>query len=351
MPLAHRHCAGHLVVDWRRPPPGRARRLGEAAGSAAGVLLVLCPLVPPWPGSAAAACCVAAATAVLLASAVRLLAAASRRGVRRSLLHVASGELTVREGRGLFARERTFGVLEVDHVLLDRTGGVEEPTFRVSLSTRAGPAAALTGDETDEGACRDAAVLVAEGMGVSLADRRYEASGRGAPARVVVLGDGRQRIFAWDYRDRLRPRGLLLALGLLAAAGRFLPALAPVMGGALLVPAAVAVAVALGAAAHLLTAVAERRLTLRPDAVRVTRSLGGVTLANRTVPYERVAAVLARPRGPFASLQIRRDDRRPAAVLPFEEPCIAGWLKGTIEGAVHGAARSGAVLPAGGPIA
>jgi hypothetical protein len=347
MPLARSQREGFLVVDWRRPPPGLARRMAEVAAVGGGLLLLLTPLLPPLPRGAAALL-PAAAVAALLVLAFRLLAAASRRAVTRSSLHVASGEVAVREGRGPFARERAFGVLEVDHVLLSRTGGVEDPTFCVSLVTRAGPAAAVTGDEVDEGACRDAAVLLAEGLLVPLTDRRYEAVGRGPPPRVALLGDARRRVFAWNYRDRLRPRALLLVLGALAAAGRFLPALAPVLGPALVVPAAAVVVVALGACAHLVTSAAGRRLTLLPDAVRVARSLGGVTLASRTVPFERVAAVLAHPRGPFASLTIRRDDRRPAAVLPFEEPCVAGWLKGTIEGAVHDAARSGAVLPAGG---
>ena len=165
---------------------------------------------------------------------------------------------------------------------------------------------------------------------------------------MARLGADRRAVFVWTYRDRFRPRAALLSLGLCALSGRLLPLLVRPLGMALLLPAGVALVIALGFAAHVVACATVRRLTLRPDAVRVERILAGFPLASRVVPFERVAAIIVTARGPFCSVQVRRDDRRAGAVLPFEDPVVAAWLKSVIENAVHAAARAGTFLPAGG---
>jgi hypothetical protein len=187
-------------------------------------------------------------------------------------------------------------------------------------------------------------------MGIPLVDRRYPAAGgRSEPGRVARLGGNRLVVYVWTYRDRLRPRPLLLALGLLAGASRGLPLLVPALAAGLLLPAAAVLLVGLGAAAHAFVATMLRRVTIRSDAVRIERLLLGIHFTSRTVPLERLAAVLLTSRGPWVSVRLRGDDRRTLGTLPFEEPAVAAWLRMEIETAVHAAAKAGTILPAGGP--
>jgi hypothetical protein len=342
-----RHPEGTVTLRWQPPPEGLAVRTAGALATCVGFVLLLLPVA--GRGLLELALLFPVEVGLLLAG-LRLLASVVRRGRFESTLHVGSGELSVRAGHGPLAARQAFGAVDADHLLLSKETAGEAPRFRLAVVTRSGPPVPITGEETDEETLARAGLMFAEGMGVPFVDRRYpDAAGRGAPGRVGRLGGDRLAVYVWTYRDRFRPRTTLLALGLLAAASRGLPLLVPALGAGLLLPAVVVLVVGLGAAAHLSVTVTTRRVIFRSDAVRLERSLAGVRLAARIVPFERLAAVLLTARGPHVTVRLRRDDRRTAATLPFEDPEVAAWLKLEIERAVHAAARAGAFIPAGGP--
>jgi hypothetical protein len=347
MPEFAKHPDGTVSLLWRPAPEGPVLRVAGTVAAAAGTLLLFTPLLGR---SLLEMALLLPVEGILLLAGLNLLAASSRRGRVRSTLHVGSGELEVRSGRGLLAGRQAFGAVDADHLLLSREGAGEEARFRLAVVTRSGPPVWLCGGEADEEALARAGLTFAQGMGLPFVDRRWpDAAGRGLPGRVARLGDDRLGVFVWTYGDRFRPRAALFVLGLLAGASRGLPLLAPALGAGLLLPAAAVVAAGLGEAAHVVVASAVRRVTLRSEAVRVERLWGGLPLMSRTVPFERLAAVLLCPRGPWVSVRFRRDDRKTAATLPFEDPAVAAWLRLTVEQAVHAAAKAGTILPAGGP--
>ena len=284
---------------------------------------------------------------LLGAAATKLLAEASRVRRIRSSLHVASGELEVRVGRGLLARTRAFGAVEVDRFLLSRREAVEPPSFVAAVVPQQGTPVPIIAGDPDEVTVRDVALTFSQGMDVPLEDRRYDVSlnsegaGPQAPARVAVFGEGPRAVFTWSYRDQLKPTVGLLALGLVAFLAFGLPQIVEPALPWVLVSSAVMLALALALGAHVLRTMTTRRVTLRDDAVRVERHFAGIPMLSKLGIFAELKAVLLVRRGPFTSIILRSEGRRTAVSLPFEDPRVAGWLSGRIHRAAHDAIRPG----------
>jgi len=327
MSISTRNIAGRMMVEWRRD--GAAARLARAP-AALGLLLVLSPALfaPELTGRSLTG--MAIGQVLLLGAAWLLLAEGSRARRVRASLHVASGELEIRRGTGLLAAGEAWGAVEVDRVRLDRP---ETSAFRISLLVRVGPPVTVVPAESDEPLARDAAVLVAQGMGVPLEDLRYRGAEPAAadrepsPGRVASLTRDRRQVFTWSYRDRFRPEATLLGAGAAFVVALLLPPVARAAGTAGLAAATgVVVLLSLGALAHVLTTLTVRRLTFRPDAVRLERSIFGLPLLSRVALFDELKAILVLRRGPLATLSLRTAGRSGIA-LPFEDPKIAAWLR------------------------
>jgi hypothetical protein len=328
----------HVADGVLRAVPGRL-------AAAVGLALCISPFVlafPTEPGDIAEGVLLAL---VLAAGAAKFLAEASRARRIRSSLHIASGELEVRAGRGILRSTRAFGAVEVDRFLLTRTVGVEPPLFSVAVVPRPGIPVPIVAGDPDEAKVRDVAVTLSRGMDVPLEDRRYDVSlrpegaGPQAPARVAVFEEGRRTVFSWSYRDRLAPNLSLLALGFLAFLTFGLPRVVTPSVPVILALSALMLLTALGLLAHVVRTLTVRRVTLRPDAARVERFLAGVPLLTRLAIFAEMKAVLVLRQGPFRKAVIRSSGQRTAVSLPFEDPRVAGWLCTRIHRAAHDAIR------------
>jgi len=325
---------GRFEVRFRSEPGSASVRVTRVMAVGAGLLLLaVLPAVGFRVRGFAPALVVAAIASAVVAW--KLLAEASRRERLLACLHIAAGELEIRSGRWPFRLMRAFGAVEVDRVRLARTPRGKRQLFSAYLIVRSGPPVELVWSEPDESACREVALVVSQGMAVPLEDRRYPGGlEEEDPPRVARLQEDRLTVLCWDARDRLRPRACLVGLGAIAAL--FSPLFAdrvPPLASILLSVAVLAIAVAI--LVHVLAALSSRRVTLRPDAVRVERRIGGVPLFQRLILYEDLKAVVVRRRLLLAAVHFRVQGRSPGPVLPFEEPALAGWLKSTVERAAH----------------
>ncbi len=345
MPVITRNRDGRYEAVIRRDAAGLPVRILRAlpAGAGLGFLAAAALALAPAPGPALLAFAAAGTFPALAAYA--LLAAASRRDLTVLSLHVATGELRLRTGRGLFAKRRALGSVEVDRLRIERRIRDGICRFRLDARLHGGECVPLIRDERDEAAVRDVALTLSQGAAVPLEDLRYETGPGGArpPARVEESGEERRRVYSWGYRDRFRPRLVLLGLGLLAAGTAGLPRLGS--GPVLVLPSVCLVLLGFLLGSHVLACLTTRRLILRDDAVRVERSLGALSLLRRMARYAELKAVLVLGRGSRAVLHLRLAGGRPGVVLPFEEPSVAGWMKRTIERAAHSAGRRSAGLP------
>jgi len=343
MSISIRNRSGWYETVFRTGGPLHA--VPGALAAAAGLLLCVSPFILAPPDDAGDIVESVLLAVLLIAGAAKLLAEASRARRIRSSLHIASGELEVRAGRGPLASTRAFGAVEVDRFLLTRRGGSEPPLYSAAVVVRPGPPVPLIDGDPDEVQVRDVAVTLARGMDVPLEDRRYDVAlrpdgaGPQAPARVAVFEEGPRVVFTWSYRDRLMPNLSLLALGMLAFLTFGLPRVATPAVPIIIALSTLMLAVALGLLAHVLRTSTVRRVTLRPDAVRVERHLAGVPLLTRLAIFSEMKAVLVLRRGPFATVVLRLEGRRTALSLPFEDPRMAGWLSGRIHRAAHDAVR------------
>lgn len=345
MSISIRNHDGRYEATWRSGGglPGLIRALEAATG------LFLCAspvlLAPPTGPEGIAGCVLL--VLLLGGAAAKLLAESSRARRIRASLHVASGELEVRAGRGILARTRAFGAVEVDQILLSRKDSAEPPDFVAAVVPRQGAPVPVVAGDPDEAAVRDVAVTFSRGMEVPLEDRRWDVSltpdgaSAQAPARIAVFGDGLRAVFTWSYRDQLRPTVGLLALGLVAFLAFGLPKIVEPGLVWVLVSSVVMLGLALALGAHVLRTMTIRRVTIRDDAVRVERHLAGIPMLSKLGIFAELKAVLLIRRGPFTSVVLRSEGRRTAVSLPFEDPRVAGWLSGRIHRAAHDAIRSG----------
>ena len=339
---------GFFDTTWHPDVPVGKRILGAAA-SLAGLLLLLTPmLVAEW-GSGLSLALTLTVEFLIIWAGIRLLREASGERSRRIRLHVASGEMELRRGSGLLRGTRAYGAVEIECLVL----GLREKAgaFTVSLITRGGPPVTLIPGDSDEAACREITLLLAQGMGGPLLDRRYPApEGRkDAPIRVGKTGDGRRTVYRWRYRDRFRPRAVLLGLGLVVALSSLLPTLAREIGVAMILPAVADTLLALGLAVHAIAALTERRVTVRGDAIRVERHLGPVPLKQSLIEFDSLAGIIVIRKGMWCAVLLRLAGGRTGFVLPFEEFETAAWLKSVLEGVVHevGQRRLTAAQPGG----
>jgi hypothetical protein len=343
MSVETRHPEGRYEIVFRR----EGGRWGFLSGLAAGlgVLLAASPaiLATHWTTDSVAG--LTLLEILLAVASLKFLAEASRARRITTSLHVASGELEVRAGRGIFAKTRALGAVEVDHFLLCRGEGADA-RFTLSVVPRLALPVPIVTADPDELKVRDVALLLSQGMDVTLEDRRYdvtlrpEGAGPQAPARVAVFDDGSRVVFTWAYRDRLRPGLSLLALGTLAFLAFGLPAVLSPPVAVVLVTAGVMVVLALGLLVHVLRSLTERRVTVREDAVRVERSIAGVPLLSHLALLPELKAILVLKKGGLARIVLRLSGRRTAVSLPFEDPRVAGWLSGRIHHAAHAAVKS-----------
>jgi len=316
-----------------------------ALAAICGLVLCVSPFVlaPPGnPGDIAESVLLAV---LLTAGAAKFLAEASRARRVRSSLHIASGELEIRAGRGILRSTRAFGAVEVDRFLLTRTVGTEPPLFSAAVVPRPGIPVPIIDGDPDEASVRDVAVTLSRGMDVPLEDRRYDVSlrpegaGPQAPARVAVFGEGPRTVLSWSYRDRLMPNLSLLALGVLAFLTFGLPRVVTPSVPVILALSALMLLVALGLLAHIVRTLTVRRVTLRSDAVRVERFFAGIPLVTRLAIFAEMKAVLVLRQGPLRKAVIRSSGQRTAVSLPFEDARVAGWLCARIHRAAHEAIR------------
>ncbi|MCU0724949.1 MAG: hypothetical protein MUE73_04040, partial [Planctomycetes bacterium] len=142
-----KHPEGKITLLWRPEPERPAVRIAGALAAGLGFLLLFTPMAGRSPSEVAL---LLPAQALLLLAGVRLLASILRRGRLASSLHVASGELEVRAGRGPLSARRAFGAVDADHLLLTGETAGETRQFRLAVITRAGPPVLLCGDEPDE---------------------------------------------------------------------------------------------------------------------------------------------------------------------------------------------------------
>jgi hypothetical protein len=233
----------------------------------------------------------------------------------------------------------------VDRFLLTRTVGREPPRFTAAVVAHPGVPVPVVSGDADEAQVRDVAVTLSRGMDVPLEDRRYDVSlkpegaGPQAPARVAVYADGARTVFTWCYRDRLRPNLTLLAFGFLVFLTFGLPRMVTPAVPVILALSCLMLLTALGLLAHVIRTLSVRRVTLRPDAVRLERFLAGVPLLTRLALFGEMKAVLVMRQGPFRKAVIRSAGQRTAVSLPFEDPRLAGWLCSRIHRAAHDAIR------------
>ncbi len=338
MSIVTTHRDGLFETCWRRDHPVRLKILGLTA-SIAGVVLLFTPmLVAEW-NSGLSLAWMLTVLFLLFWAGFRLLREASGCGFRRIRLHVASGEMEVRRGRGLLSGTRAYGAVEIECLVL----GIREEAeaFAITAITRGGPPVSLIPGEGDEAACREVALVLAQGMGVPLLDRRYpDPEGKkDPPVRVGCTGDGRRTVYRWRYRDRFHPRAVLLGLGIVVALSSLLPWLALEIGVAMILPAVLDTLIALGLAVHTMAALTDRRVTVRADALRVERHLGPVPLKQRLIEFDSLAAIVVIRKGMWCAVFLRLAGDRTGVVLPFEEFEVAAWLKSTLEGAAHGVGR------------
>jgi hypothetical protein len=340
MSIDTRSREGRYEAVYRRERPAPALRVLHVFAAATGTTLLLAPVLRVDAGSILSVIGIAALLAPLGTVAFLLAAEASRRERVVASLHVASGELKVRSGRGPFAKTRALGCVEVDGIALVR--GPSARTFRLLALVSDGTTMELLPGDADESALRDFGLALSQGMSVPLDDRRYAETtlvpraDRELPPRVTAsLGD-RNRTYAWEYRDRLRPRLVLLFLGIFVAGATALPAL----GIWLIGPAIALTGLGLGLSAHVVASLTRRRVTQAEDSVHVERRLSGLPLLSRLAPFESLKAVLVFRKGPLAVLHLRTAGGVPGIALPFEDPSLAGWLKTTIERAAHDAGQS-----------
>jgi hypothetical protein len=236
--------------------------------------------------------------------------------------------------------------VEVDRFLLTKKDGTEAARFSAAVVPMRGPPIPIVDGDADEGAVRDAALMLARGMDVPLEDRRYnvsldaEGAGPQEPSRVAARDEGARVVFSWSYRDRLRPNVSLLALGLLGFLALGLPSLVTLPFPLVVGSACLMLVLALGIAAHTVRSLAVRRITLRPDAVRAERFIAGIPLLSRLALFIEMKAILLHRRGPFATVILRSEKQSTSVSLPFEDPRVAGWLSGRIHRAAHDANRA-----------
>lgn len=335
MPITTRKTDGFFESRWRPELPVRKRIL-TAAASVTGMVLLLTPaLFTEW-GSGLSLAFMVTVELLLLWAGFRLLREGSGHDFRCIRLHVASGEMEIRRGRGLLAASRALGAVEIECLVLGLCG--EAGSFAVTAITRGGPPVTLIPGDRDEAACRELALFLAQGMGVPLLDRRYpDPEGkRDAPVRVGCTGDGRRTVYRWCYRDRFHPRVVLLGVGIVAALSSVLPLLAREFGPLMILPAVADTLIALGLAVHTLAALTERRVILRGDALRVERQIGPVPLVQRLIDFDSLAGIIVLRKGLWCAVFLRLAGDRAGVVLPFEKFEVAAWLKSVLEGAAHG---------------
>jgi hypothetical protein len=348
MSIETRNRDGRLVAVQHRP--ARGAPLGRLLAGA-GLLLVLAPATA-LPGAGAGVFFeILAGQLLLLAAAGKLLAESSRRNVVRTSLHVATGEVEVKAGRGPLSRTLAFGAVEVDRLLLARCGRADRPRYDLLLVPHSGGPVRIVTAEPDGAAALDLALVLSQGMNVAFEDRRLPAPDPAGgqtppPARVAGSGEGARRVYTWDYRDRFRPEASLAALGGGAALAVVLPALSRQVGSLVVVPLLLLLGVALAVAGHAVRSLTIRRVVLRPDAVRVERQFASLSLVARLVLYSELKAVLLLPRGPVATVSLRAGSGARGVALPLEDPPVAAWLRHTIQRAAHDAGRR--VNPLGG---
>ncbi len=335
MSIVTNHRDGLFETHWRSDHPVGGRLLGFTASIAGLVLLFTPMLVAEWDSGLSLAWMLTVLFLLNWAG-FRLLREASGCGARRIRLHVASGEMELRRGRGLLSGTRAYGAVEIECLVL---GIMEEAEgFAITAITRGGPPVSLVPGETDEAACREVALVLAQGMGVPLLDRRYpDPEGKkDPPVRVGRTGDGRRTVYRWRYRDRFHPRIVLLGLGVVVALSSVLPMLTLKIGTAMVLPAVLDTLIALGLAVHSMAALTERRVTVRGDALRIERHLGPVPLAQRLIDFDSLAGIVVLRKGMWCAVFLRLAGDRTGVVLPFEEFEVAAWLKSVLEGAAHG---------------
>jgi hypothetical protein len=345
MSVETRHPEGRYEIVFRREGGGRGRLSLLAA--VVGILLAVAPVVLAPPATTDAIAGMTLLEILLLVATLKFLAEMSRARQIVTSLHIASGELEVRAGRGVFAKTQALGAVEVDHFLLCRSEG-PDARFTLSVVARLALPVPIVTEDPDELKVRDVALLLSQGMDVSLEDRRYdvtlrpEGAGPQAPARVAVFDDGSRIVFTWSYRDRLRPGLSLLILGTLAFLAFGLPAVIEPPVAVVFATAGVMTLLAIGLLIHVLRSLVVRRVTVREDAVRVERSLAGVPLLSHLALLPELKAILVLKKGGLARIVLRLSGRRTAVSLPFEDPRVAGWLSGRIHHAAHSAAKSAA---------
>ncbi len=333
--LTTENIAGVYEVRWQPRAAARSPILGLLL-ALLGFALLAVPVMFADFGSGFALAGVLSVEFLLLYTGYRLLREASGRRFRRIRLHVASGEMEVRSGRGLLSATRAFGAVEVECLIL---GPHPEPKrFALTAVTRWGPPVAVLPVEDDEGAAREVALVLSQGMGVPLSDRRFpDPEGRrDPPVRVGKSGEDRRTVYRWRYRDRFRPRLTFLGLSFVAALASVLPLLAREIGTAMIFPAVLDTLLALLLATHALATLTERRLTLRRDAFRIERHLGLIPLMQRLVVMKNLAGIVVLKKGPWCVVHLRLAESRTGVVLPFEEFAMATWLKSLLETAAHG---------------
>jgi hypothetical protein len=342
MPIETRSRDGRYQVVHRRRAPGVGSGLLGSAPALLGFALSFAPVFLTRPQTGVSLAGLVALQILIVAAGLKLLAEASRRERVVTTLLISPGEVEVRLGRGPFALTRAFGAVETDRFRLSRVSVGDAPLFSLVIVPVIGSPVPVVPADPDEGAVRDAALVLSGGMGAPLDDVRYAAPGSAAPpARVARSGDDERTVLSWSYRDRFRPRASMLALGVVAALSAAMPGL--VGFGLLLVPVVVAdLFVALSLVVHALVTLSERRVVLRPESVRVERFLGGIPLTQRLVLFREIKAVLVLRRGPLATLHVRVEGGGRAAALPFEDPGVAGWLKLTIDREAHRAGERAA---------
>lgn len=345
MSVETRHPEGRYEIVFRREGGGRG--LLSVLAAALGILLAASPVVLAPPSTPDAIAGMTLLELLLLVSTLKFLAEMSRARRIVTSLHIASGELEVRAGRGLFAKTQALGAVEVDHFLLCRGEG-PDAGFTLSVVARLALPVPIVTEDRDELKVRDVALLLSQGMDVPLEDRRYdvtlrpEGAGPQAPSRVAVFDDGSRIVFTWSYRDRLRSGLSLLVLGTLAFLAFGLPAVIEPPVAVVIATAAVMTLLAIGLLIHVLRSLVVRRVTVREDAVRVERSLAGVPLLSHLALLPELKAILVLRKGGLARIVLRLSGRRTAVSLPFEDPRVAGWLSGRIHHAAHSAAKSAA---------
>ncbi|MHC4471678.1 MAG: hypothetical protein ACYTDY_09175 [Planctomycetota bacterium] len=344
MPIETRSREGRYEVIHRRHAGGAWSRLLRAALPWLGLALLATPVLLTRPESGLSLGGLVALQILVAVAGVKLLAETYRRERAVTTLFIASGEVEVRRGRWPLGVARALGAVETDELKLTRQEGDRTPLFSVDIVPLLGPPVPVITADPDEGACRDAALVLSQGMAVPLSDTRYGTpEGAAPPVRMARCGDDRRTVLTWSYRDRFRPGASLLALGSVTAISALLPVLADRVG-LLLVPIVVVdLLLALALAVHVLVTLTERKVTLRPDAIRVERFLSAIPLLQRLILYREIKAILVFRRGSLASLKVRLEGGGRGVALPFEEARVAGWLKLTIDREAHQAGERAAL--------